>query len=94
MRITWLRSSLSDLAAIELYVERDNPAAARAVKRRVVEAVAHLGRQPDLGRAGRVAGTRELVVSGTPYIVAYTVLAAEIVVLAVIHGARKWPETL
>ncbi len=94
MRITWLRSSLSDLDAIELYVERDNPAAARAVKRRVVEAVAHLGRQPDLGRVGRIAGTRELVVSGTPYIVAYTVLVAEIVVLAVIHGARKWPQSL
>lgn len=94
MRIVWLQSSLSDLKAIELYIEHDNPAAARAVKRRVVEAVAHLGRQPDLGGAGRIAGTRELVVPGTPYIVAYTVLAAEIVVLAVIHGARKWPQSV
>ena len=47
---------------------------------------------PYLGRAGRVTGTRELVMSRTPYIVAYRIHADVLEVLAVVHGARRWPE--
>jgi toxin ParE1/3/4 len=39
-----------------------------------------------------VAGTRELVIRGTPFVVAYRVKKNEVWVLAVIHGARKWPD--
>jgi plasmid stabilization system protein ParE len=46
-----------------------------------------------MGRPGRVPGTRELVVAGTPYVVAYRVAASQIDVLAVIHAARRWPQT-
>ena len=91
MPAVWLQSSIADLRAIELYIDHDNPAAARAVKRRIVAAVGHLERQPNLGRGGRIPGTRELIVPGTPYIVAYTAMSGEVVTLAVIHGARKWP---
>ncbi|MCA1598486.1 MAG: type II toxin-antitoxin system RelE/ParE family toxin, partial [Chloroflexi bacterium] len=45
----------------------------------------------ELGRTGRVEGTRELVVSRTPYIVAYRVRDDEVIVLAVQHAARLWP---
>jgi plasmid stabilization system protein ParE len=42
-----------------------------------------------------VPDTRELVISGTPYIVAYTVLDRQKVeILAVFHGKQKWPESL
>jgi toxin ParE1/3/4 len=44
------------------------------------------------GREGRVVGTRELVVQGTPFIVAYRVGRAEVEILAVMHAGRKWPE--
>ena len=44
------------------------------------------------GREGRVAGTRELVIRGTPFIVAYRVVRNEVHVLAVMHAARKWPD--
>jgi toxin ParE1/3/4 len=46
---------------------------------------------PQMGRRGRVKGTRELVIAGTPSIVAYTVLRGQVVeILAVIHGAQEW----
>jgi toxin ParE1/3/4 len=45
-----------------------------------------------MGRPGRVPGTRELVVAGTPYIVAYRVTASRVDVLAIIHAARRWPQ--
>jgi len=44
------------------------------------------------GRAGRVAGTRELVIVGTPFIVAYRVEKKEVRVVAVLHAAQKWPD--
>jgi toxin ParE1/3/4 len=38
-----------------------------------------------------VPGTRELVVTGTPFIVVYRVEAATVVILRVLHGAQRWP---
>jgi addiction module RelE/StbE family toxin len=92
MRLVWLRRALFDLEAIETFIETDNPAAARAMEQRIIQAVTLLMDQPSMGRPGRVADTRELVVSGTPYIVAYSVIAEAVTILAVIHGARQWPE--
>jgi toxin ParE1/3/4 len=47
---------------------------------------------PESGRIGRVACTREVVVPGTPYLVAYRITEDSIQVLAVLHAARQWPE--
>jgi toxin ParE1/3/4 len=93
MRTVWLGKALDDVVAAAEFIEADNAAAARVLKRRITEAVRLLEDQPSLGRPGRVSGTRELVVPATPYIVAYTVIANQIVVLAVIHGARQWPKS-
>ncbi len=59
---------------------------------RVPPAVGRLANHPALGRPGRVSGTRELVVSGTPYIVPYRVRGETVEILRVQHAARKWPE--
>ena len=45
------------------------------------------------GKAGRVPGTRELVISTTPVIAAYAIDKADIVILAIYHGAQCWPES-
>jgi toxin ParE1/3/4 len=45
-----------------------------------------------MGRPGRVKGTRELVIVGTPYIVAYRIKGDAVQVLRVLHGAQKWPQ--
>jgi toxin ParE1/3/4 len=39
-----------------------------------------------------MAGTRELVIAGTPFIVVYRVFGNSLRILSVIHGARRWPE--
>ena len=56
--------------------------------------VSLLARHPTAGREGRVAGTRELVVSGTPFLVAYRIEKNEVRILTVLHAAREWPEEL
>ncbi|WP_422641803.1 type II toxin-antitoxin system RelE/ParE family toxin [Zavarzinia sp.] len=57
----------------------------------ILETVARLSEHPHLGRAGRVADTRELVISRTPYVAVYSVGPDAIDILAVFHGARRWP---
>jgi plasmid stabilization system protein ParE len=54
-------------------------------------AVGRLADHPAIARPGRVAGTRELVVIGTPYIVIYRIEATAIVILRVLHAAQRWP---
>jgi plasmid stabilization system protein ParE len=46
------------------------------------------------GRSGRVSGTRELVISNTPFIAAYAIDHDRIVILALYHRAQQWPEAL
>jgi toxin ParE1/3/4 len=44
------------------------------------------------GREERVAGTREMVISGTSFLVAYRIEKNEVRILAVLHATREWPE--
>lgn len=43
------------------------------------------------GRQGRVAGTREWVVTGTPYIAVFRREGDQVTIVRVLHGARQWP---
>ncbi len=94
MRIRWLRTALRNLQQEAEYIAQEDPAAAQRVVGRIGDAVRHLEGHPSMGRAGRVPGTRELVVSGTPYIVPYRVRGQEIEILRVFHAARKWPRRI
>ncbi|CAK7262210.1 type II toxin-antitoxin system RelE/ParE family toxin [Shinella sp. YE25] len=62
--------------------------------RRIAVAARRLCDFPESGRTGRVAGTRELVVTGTPYLAAYLVSGETVRILRVLHGAQQWPEEL
>lgn len=95
MRLRWTSVALADLEAIADYIARDNPAAAAArVVAAIFASVEGLASHPHLGRPGRVAQTRELVVADTPYIAPYRVPGDEVQILAVFHGARRWPDNL
>ena len=94
MNIAWSPEAIEDLALLRAYIAEDNPAAAKRVVRHIIQNVEQLLRDnPHIGRAGRVPGTRELVVSKTPYIVPYRVRRTTIQVLRVYHGARRWPDS-
>jgi toxin ParE1/3/4 len=94
MDIIWLDTALDDLYRVQAHISEANPAAAKRVVQDVVRQVAHLAEQSHMGRSGRVVGTRELVISDTPYIVPYRVKRNRVEVLRVFHGAQSWPDHL
>jgi toxin ParE1/3/4 len=93
MQIKWLRTALINLDAEANYIERENPQAAQAVVQRIHRSVAMLATNPKLGHAGRVAGTRELPIPGTRYLVPYRINidAQRVEILRVFHTSRKPP---
>jgi addiction module RelE/StbE family toxin len=94
MTLRYTRRARRHLDAIAEYIADRNPAAARRVGERIREAVSLLGDLPYIGREGVLAGTRELVVPGLPYVVVYRVDIAEqetVVLLGVYHGAQLRP---
>jgi len=93
MEITWRQRALEDLETARAYIAKENPRASRRILESILAAVSRLPDAPDVGRPGRVGGTRELVIPRTPYIVAYTVLGDQLHVLDVLHGAQEWPDT-
>ena len=94
MQIKWLRAALLNLQEEHHYIAQDNPTAASKVILRIQSAVALLSDNPGLGRAGRVLGTRELVISGTSYIVPYRVQNDVVEILRIFHARRRWPSEL
>ena len=93
MRIIWQDEAARDLDRIAEYIMEDDPAAALRVVSTIRESVRVLTEHPNIGRAGRVEGTRELVIAGLPYILPYQIAGQEIRILAVMHTSRKWPDT-
>lgn len=98
MRIRWtlsVRRDLHESLAHEslAYVAEHDRLAAIALADRIDEQVSLIARFPRAGRPGRVVGTRELAVTGTPYVLAYRLTrpADRVDILAVRHGARDWP---
>jgi toxin ParE1/3/4 len=92
MRIEWTADALADFEHISTWIENERTLAlANRICRNVYDAVQALGRQPGLGRIGRVGGTRELVITGTPWIAIYRVNSDVIQVLRILHGAQDWP---
>ena len=82
------------LADVGSYLETRNPAAAARMVGAIANAVDRLASEPGRGRPGRIPGTRELVVVGTPYLVACRINREIIEVLTIQHGAQRWPQSL
>mgnify|MGYP001057629862 CR=1 FL=1 len=92
-RIRWTLRALRRLDEIGAYIERDNPDAAARVVARIVTAVDMLSDLPATGRAGRIKGTREIVLADIPYIIPYRV-GRDIEIITVMHAHQKWPKAL
>ncbi|MDF2866618.1 MAG: toxin Y4kP [Gammaproteobacteria bacterium] len=94
MIIKWLDDAAQDLHQLRHYIAENNPYAAQSIAERIIEAVSLLAEQPGLGRPGRVPQTRELVITGTPFIIPYQVRGNVVEILRVFHGAMLWPDKL
>src|SRR5262245_57663336 len=95
MQIRWLERAENDLHELLDYLIERDPRAALRIYEAIRNQVGQLAEHPSLGRPGRVQDTRELVIARAPYLVAYTVdqQIDAVIVLRVLHGARRWPET-
>jgi len=91
MQVRWTRKALINLDAAVEYIARDNASAAKKVARKIWNSSQMLGDQPGIGRPGRVAGTRELVIADLPFILPYTEKDGVIFILRVIHTSMRWP---
>jgi plasmid stabilization system protein ParE len=94
MTIRWTQPAHDDFLGIVEWIAANNPAAAATVGRKILAAVEQLEDFPFLGRPGRSPDTRELVISGLPYLAVYSIEAApprSVVILRVLHGAMLWP---
>lgn len=94
MQVRWLSRATRALIAAHDYIAKDNPNAAKEFFRHVIHSVEQLAQYPQVGRAGRVPGTRELVLTRYPYIVPYRVNGLEVQVLHVLHSSQIWPSTI
>jgi toxin ParE1/3/4 len=93
VRLKWTRAASQDLESVERYISRDNPDAAIDTVLEIIRRVGILAEHPGMGRPGRVEGTRELVLGGLPYVVPYIHQGDAVIILRVLHGAMKWPES-
>jgi toxin ParE1/3/4 len=91
VRVEWLPEAERNLGSQLAYIAESNPGAAIGMGDAILSIVGRVASYPTSGRPGRVRGTRELVVAGTPYVVVYRVELAAVVILRVLHGAQRWP---
>ena len=92
MRILWTKSAEENLKHIEEYIAQDNSETAINVVVNIVKSVEMLSNYPEIGRMGRLVGTRELVIVGMPFIVPYRVKKDHIEVLRILHSAMRCPD--
>jgi plasmid stabilization system protein ParE len=89
VRVRWLKAARRNLDAALEYVAREDPEAAARMYACIRERVAALAAQPNMGRPGRVFGTRELVIERYPYLIPYRIHDDEVQILRVFHTSRR-----
>ena len=90
-KVSYSDDAIADLTAVRDYIAQHNPSAAQRVAARIVKSVNRLATHPQFGKAGRVDGTRELVIPKFPYTIVYEEDQGDCMVLRVLHQAMQWP---
>jgi len=91
MRVVWSRRAIRHLVSLRKFIAKDSEQNAATVALRIRHAIDLVQAQPEIGRPGRVLGTRELVVPDTPYVIPYRVRLERLEIIAVFHGRQQWP---
>lgn len=87
--LEWSIRSSANVVDIRDYIASDNPQAAQKVLDEIRRAANSLRDFPMLGHMGRRAGTRELVMPRSPYLIVYRLDVKKVRVVAVVHQSRK-----
>jgi len=96
MKIVWTEQALSDLSFVLDYADSKSRNSSAFIAKRIKKTIGLLVFNPEMGRKGRVRNTRELIILNSPFIVVYTlqeIRHRKIVLVAIIHTSRKWPES-
>jgi addiction module RelE/StbE family toxin len=91
--IEWTEQAIRHLDQAHDFITLSNSEGVAArVTMHTATSVQQLATFPMSGRPGRVPGNRELVISNSPFVVAYSIEKERIVILALYHSAQQWPE--
>ena len=90
--IKWLRKALKSLEQAYGYMAETDADAAIALVLKIQAATQQLAEFPMMGRVGRVDGTRELVITNSPYLVIYRVKGNAVQILRVLHASKRYPD--
>jgi len=88
MALKWTKTALRSVDEIAGFIAKDNPRRATSFVLELKEATQKLQVHPGMGRAGRVPGTRELVLHKN-YIAIYRVRGDDVEILRLHHVARN-----
>jgi addiction module RelE/StbE family toxin len=92
MQIKWLRQALRNLEQAHNYILKENPTAAQELILKIQNAASQLENYPFMGKSGRVEGTRELIISNSPYIIIYRIQEESVEILRVLHTSKRYPD--
>lgn len=93
MHVEWLKAALRNLDDEASWIARHNRQAASDFVIAIQTSAQQLALFPDMGRQGRVAGTREWVVPDYPYLIPYRVREGRLQILRIFHTRRLPPST-
>jgi toxin ParE1/3/4 len=90
--ISFTPGAEADLQAVFEYIAAEDAAAAGRVVARILQAIQMLENFPQIGRVGRVAGTRELHIVGLHYFAVYRSIGGDdLEIIAVVHDRQRFP---
>ncbi len=91
MKVLYTSLAREDMMHLLDFIGSESPKSALEVINKIESQILNLKLHPEIGRSGRVPSTRELVITGTPFIVPYQVKSNTLVILRIYHSRRKWP---
>ena len=91
MRLVWSYFAIEDREALFDHIAVDNARAAARIDTSIEKQLQILTQLPEIGRPGRVEGTRELVIDRTPFIAVYQLEGELVRILRILHGSQLWP---
>ncbi len=87
--------AIQDLLSIEDFIYDDNPQASVEITQKILVSIENkLVKFKEIGRPGRIIGTRELIVTNTPYIAVYRMKNGYIEIIRILHSSGKWPDSV
>lgn len=90
MKIIWTPAAAQDRADIWDYLHAVNPIAAVDMDSRFTDAISRISKYPEIGPAGIITGTREMIPHKS-YRMVYQLDCDAIWILALAHTSQQWP---